>query len=174
VAKAGRRLWQAERYRDAHAGATQQSRQQRVPALQLREHGLHFLDGEHHWQSLRPPRPLDLIEPWQFLLQHRPVQEQQSRERLVLSRGRDAPLVGQHRQVRLHLGGANLARIPPIKVPHEAADPVDVLLLGSYARMAAADLAPHRFKQRLREKRNSVHARERRQLYINAVSRRSR
>ncbi len=112
---------QPQRFHEPHAGAVQQARQQGVLAFHLRQHRLHLPDRQDHRQSLYPPRTLHVVEPRQFLLEPRAIQEQQRRQGLVVGAGGHASFfIGQHGQERLDLRGTQLARMAPLKVTHEA------------------------------------------------------
>ena len=116
---------------DPHAGAVQQSRQQAVFALHPRQHGVDFLDRQHHRQALRSPGALQVVEPGQLDLEHGAVQEEQGGKRLVMRGRGDPPAVGEHRQIRLDLRRSHLARMPAAVKADEVAHPVDVGVLGS-------------------------------------------
>jgi hypothetical protein len=86
--------------------------------------------------------PADLRQPWQLLVDHFLVQEQQRAQGLAVRGGRHLALRGQHGQERLDLRLRHLPRMPHAVKADEMAHPVNVGLLGAQAVVQITEPLP--------------------------------
>src|SRR5262249_25083652 len=105
---------QASALQKAQARAIQQCGHEARHAFEAGDDGAHLVAGQDYREMLWPPRPNNVVDPWQVLLQGVPIQEQQRPQRLVLCRrgqlsydGERAEKLGDLRAT--HLGGVALA-----------------------------------------------------------------
>jgi hypothetical protein len=92
---------------------------------------------------LRTLRTHDVLQPRQLALQNGLVEEQDRAERLVLRRGRYAPLNREMREEAFDLGLAEAAGMLALVKSDEAPGPVEVRLLGLEAVVPRTDLLSH-------------------------------
>lgn len=124
---------------DSHAGAVEQASKQSMLALQPGHDGGDLLKAEHDRQSGLYVRTADVLQPWDIEPKDLVVQEQQGGERLPV-RGRcNRAGVGQPRQIGLDVRCAQIARMLQSMELDEAANPIDVDILGSVAEMQVAN-----------------------------------
>ena len=130
---------QAHAFEQAHAGAVEQAPEQARDAVaHAREQRLHLDVREHDGDALLRHRPAEFAQPRHVDAEHFAVEKEQRTQRLAMRGRRDATLVGEHRQERLHLHHAELARMAQTEPAHEVAHPVDVRLLGAQAVVQVA------------------------------------
>jgi len=111
------------------------------------EHALHLGSAQDHWQPVRRARPPDLLEPRQLDAEYLLVQEDECRERLLVSRDGRPALVGEPAEELLDFGRTHLPRVPEAGKAHEPAHPVDIGTLGAQAVMAVAQPFPDLVEQ---------------------------
>jgi hypothetical protein len=125
---------QGEAFGQPHAGAVQQSREQRFGvAFDRRQQPRDLVGRQHHGHPPSIGRAPDLVHPRKVASQHLAVQEQHGRQRLPMRGRRHLPLVREHLQPGPHLGHAHRARMPAAMPHDEAPDPVDVSLFRAQA-----------------------------------------
>ena len=73
-------------------GAIEKQRHESRRAFEPAQHGPHLVPGQDDGQALRALGADDLIQPREIDFQHRPVQEEQGAQRLVLRGRGDLPL----------------------------------------------------------------------------------
>jgi len=130
---------QAHPLHDAQPGAIQQRADQPMDAQQPREHLPHLGARQHHGQTNRHLRLLDLVEPRQLGTQHLFVEKEQRALGLIL-RGCGHPAFDRQRgQERFDVGRPQLGRVAPAMEDDEALDPVAIGLLGADAVMPDPD-----------------------------------
>jgi hypothetical protein len=64
-------------------------------SLQLSQHGPDLLAGQHHRQAQRILGALHIVQPWQFDLQHIPVEDEDRVQSLVLGGCRNVLLLAK-------------------------------------------------------------------------------
>ena len=99
------------------------------------EYGAFSVTPQYDRQPLWLAGPNDSLDPVQRLLQYVPVEEQQRRERLVLSGRGHVFLDGQMRQKSVDMAFAQFTRMRTGVKQSEAANPVDVGLFSAWAVM---------------------------------------
>ena len=117
---------QAGAFEQAHPGAVQQAPEQRRHAFEPRQHCLHFGVREHHRQALSRHRSAQRRHPRHVDAEHLTVEKEQRAQRLAMRARRDVALIGEHRQIGLHLDRAQISGMAHAGPAHEVADPVDV------------------------------------------------
>ena len=108
----------------------------RYAPCRLSDHTPHFLMGQDNWQSLGPDSSHDSFEAVQRAAENFSVQEQQCREGLVLSRGRDVPFNSKVSQEGIDLRLAHRLGMSHLVEEDESAAPVMVSVLGPPTVMA--------------------------------------
>lgn len=103
---------QAAALEQAEAGPVEQDGHEPAHAAEFAKHGVDLLASEDDRQGLGPLRPDDLVEPRQVDTQHRPIEEEQGAQRLVLGGRRDPVLDGERGEKRADLRGSHLGRVP--------------------------------------------------------------
>src|SRR2546423_807837 len=108
--------------------------------LQVMEHGLRFPAREHDRDLRRALHPFDVVEEIEFTFQNLLVEKKQRGEGLVLSGGRNLFFDGQKAKEGCNLLLAHFVGVPFVMEENEAADPIDVGLLGPQAVMLHAQV----------------------------------
>ena len=102
-----------------------------------------LLRGEDRRDPPRVAGARQLLQPGQRDAQDLAVKKEQGAQRLVVRGGGNVPLAGQHRQERLHLRRAHVARMPQPVPAHEEAHPVNVRLFSTKAIVQIPCALPH-------------------------------
>ncbi len=112
-----------------HPGAVQQAPHQPRQARQFAQQRRHLRSGQHHRQTLRPPRPLDPVQPRQLDAQHLFVKEQQRRQGLVLRSRSDMGMHRQRGEETLDLRRTESGRVALVVGQDKTANPADISVL---------------------------------------------
>ena len=134
---------QTQPLHDAHAGAVQQLGDQLLFATQGREQAHHLVLREHDGQPNTALGPADLIHPRQIEAQHLLIEEQQSRQRLLMRGHRDTPLGCEPGQKRFDLRATQIRRMPHLMEAHKGPYPMEIGLLRSNAVVQIANALAH-------------------------------
>lgn len=95
---------QAAAFQQPEPGPVEESGLEVGRACELGQQGAGLVAGQHHGKTVRAPRAHDVLEPRQVALEDLPVQEQESRQCLVLGRSGDASLRCEGAEERRDLG----------------------------------------------------------------------
>jgi hypothetical protein len=93
-------------------GAIQQADGQRLARRYPRQYLGYLIRTEYDRNPVLRLRPHDAVEPWQFLLEHLQIHEQNRLQRLVLRRRRDTARDRQMREKSFDFPLAHLGRMP--------------------------------------------------------------
>jgi hypothetical protein len=107
----------------AETRTVQEPRHKPRRTAHLGENTGHFRACEHNGQTRRALRPHHLSDWWKVHAEHVTVEEEQGRQRLVLSGCRDPAPHGEVRQEGLDLFGSKLARMLQAVEPYESDNP---------------------------------------------------
>jgi hypothetical protein len=121
---------------------------QPVGPAHLRHYEVGLFAGEHDGDARRPLGPLDTLDVGQLYPEHFSVEEEERRERLILTRGGDTAVCSEVREELADLGRTHLGGVALAVEEYEALDPVDVGALGADAIMLEPQAPPNLLKQR--------------------------
>jgi hypothetical protein len=142
---------QAQPFHQAHAGAIEQLRQQRMLGRshlgQRGEDARDLVARKHDGQALALRRAADVTDPGHRLLQHLLIEKQQGRQGLPVGGRRDLALGREPGQERLDLRARQLGRMAQAVVVDEGTHPVHVGALSAQAVVEVADLLAHLIEQ---------------------------
>jgi hypothetical protein len=79
VSSTPRRVSEAFTCHESQAAPVKQARHQPRRAMQMRENLVNLIPVEHHWQTFRLSRPLNVIQPSDLFLQHLLVKSRAAR-----------------------------------------------------------------------------------------------
>jgi hypothetical protein len=127
--------------------AVQQGGHQPLRPLELRQQRAHLLARKHHRRPYRALGPHDVLHPGQLHAEHRPVEKEKRRERLILGRGCHVAPAREVRKKRRHFRRPHLAWVPLAGKIDRSLDPVHVRLLGAVAVMPSAYFVSHLVQQ---------------------------
>src|SRR5258706_9120418 len=131
-----------EAFGDAHPRAIHEARHESVQTVHAAEHGANLRVGQYRRQSVRALGADDLGEPGQLDAEYFAIEEKYCGERLILSRGRDMPLIGKGREECGHLAGAEIARMTAAVIADVTRDPMGIRSLGTDAVVTHTDAFP--------------------------------
>jgi hypothetical protein len=126
---------EVERLREPQASPVEQRGDRRGLAGEGLEQESDFVVGQDRWQSFRSACPDDVIESLERRAEHRVVEEEQRRQRLVLGRSSHVPLDGQAREKLIDRRLAQRQRVLLAVKEDEATNPGDVGPLGAAGEM---------------------------------------
>ena len=132
-----------QRLEEAEAAAVEEGRDEARGRLHAREERAHLVAREHDGKPARALCAHGGAEPLELALEDGPVEEEMRGERLVLRRGGDAALDGEVREEGHDLERAHLVGMALSVEEDEAADPVDVGVLGAARQVAQARALAH-------------------------------
>ena len=73
-------------------GAVKQPDHQMCGTADMGDHFARLVDRQHHWQTLRPLRAHQILQPRQGLFQDDAIEEKQRAQRLILRGSTDVPI----------------------------------------------------------------------------------
>ncbi len=118
-----------------------------VVAFEVREDGASLSTGEDDGELGRPTHPLNAGDEVEFPIQHLLVEEKQGAEGLILRGGGDALLDGEMAEKGGDLFFAHLRGVALLVEEDEAADPIEIGLLGAKAVVLAAQVPADAIEQ---------------------------
>ena len=127
---------ETQRFEQAKSRAVEQAGNEQRHAAELCENGFDLTSCEDHREAHRLAGVLNLSDPRQLEIQHAAVQEEQRRERLVLSRRGDVAIRGQMGKEAANLPGSHVPRVALAVVENEPSHPANIGLLGPQAQMS--------------------------------------
>ena len=117
-------------FEQAQTAAIEEMGHEPIVALEPGEDGARFGTGKDHRDFRRSLGPLEIDE-LEFALEHMLIKEKQRAKSLVLGRGSDVSVDGQMIKEGGDLIFPHIAGVPLIVEENEAADPIEVRLLGA-------------------------------------------
>src|SRR5258706_4504399 len=115
-----------EAFGDAHPRAIHEARHESVQTVHAAEHGANLRVGQQRRQWLAALGADDRDDTGQLDAEYFGIEEEYRGERLVLSRGRDMPLIGKGREECGHLAGAETARMTAAVKADVTRDPMGI------------------------------------------------
>lgn len=122
---------QPQALEQAQARSVDESGHQPRCALQLTQHGPHFLARRHYRQAPRLLGSLDIAQPWQLDLQHISIKKQDRTQSLILGGRRNVALTGEIAEKGCELIATNVTRVALAVKEDEPPDPLDIRLLAA-------------------------------------------
>jgi len=124
---------------DPHPRAIQQLSEQAMFAIEEAKKLDNLVRRQDDREAPFGPRPANLLHPRQIHPKHLAVEEQQSRQRLLVRRCRHVPRVGEPEKEFLNFIRPQYRRVAAVMKSNKGAHPIDINLLSPYAVVQIAD-----------------------------------
>ena len=114
----------------AQAGTVEETRQEEIGSVQMREDGLDLLTGENDWETLRSFCAFDIVNVGELNVENFLVEEEQRIEGYILGGSRDVAFDGKVREVGADFRNAQVGRMARMVKADVVADDAEIGLFG--------------------------------------------